>query len=151
MRMLIATAACLFGLSGGALADDRGDDAEDTGEITSCPVPFQGARVTVVNVPDGVAIEFKNANRAQVKDMRDELRQVAIMLEQRSTQLQTTSFDEPVDFPPVDLAVRDIVLGARVTVRAGRFRDIPAIRNLAFGFARYWKQSPCRDVFVSMR
>jgi hypothetical protein len=107
--------------------------------------------VSVSNVPDGVAIEFKNPNRDQVKDMRDQLRQVAIMLEQRSTQLQTTSFDEPVDFPPVDLAVRDIVLGARVTVRAGRFRDIPAIRNLAFGFARYWKQSPCREVFVSQR
>lgn len=149
MRSLIAVATCLFGLSGSVLADEPA--ADTIGDVSECPLPFQGARVTASKVPDGVVLDFKNPNRDQLGHMRDQLREVAILLEQRSTQQQTASFDEPVDFPPVDLAVKDIVLGARVTVRAGRFRDIPAIRNLAFGFVRYWKQSPCAETLVSAR
>ena len=49
------------------------------------------------------------------------------------------------------MAVRDIAQGARVTVRAARFSDIPALRELAFGFAEFWKRSPCMETLTVQR
>lgn len=116
-----------------------------------CPTAFQGARVVAAKVREGVQIEFRNPNRTQVQAMRVQLREVAEMIEQQSTLQQTASDDDEVEFPPVDLAVKNIALGARVTVRAARMRDIPALRELAFGFAEFWKTSACVSPLVSQR
>ena len=67
------------------------------------------------------------------------------------SQYRLTSEDDEVEFPPVDVNVKDIGAGARVTVRAARLRDIPAIRELAFGFAEFWKTSACVAPLVSSR
>lgn len=133
MRMIIMASTVCVALSSPALAQEEEE----------CPLAFQGARVSAVKTDEGVALVFKNSNRTQLPLMRAQLREVADMIEQRSTLTQTASADEPVEFPPVDMAVRDISQGARVTVRAARFRDIPVLREIAFGFAEFWKRSPC--------
>jgi hypothetical protein len=144
MRGFIAVSVCLVALTGEAVAETEQAEQE-------CPMAFQGARVKATKLREGVAIEFRNTNRAQLQDMRDQLREVADMIEQQSTMTQTASLDDAVEFPPVDLAVSDIAQGARVTVRAARFRDIPALQELAFGFAEFWKSSPCSATLTAAR
>lgn len=116
-----------------------------------CPTAFRGAKLTAAKSPGGVTLEFRNQNRDALGLMREQLREVADMVEQHGTQKQTASEDEEVEFPPVDIDVKDVSLGARVTVRASRLRDLTAVRELAFGFAEYWKTSACVEQFVSVR
>lgn len=140
MRLIIAASACLVAFAGAAHAEDE------------CPIAFQGAKVSAAKLRQGVSLEFRNPNRAHVPLMRAQLREIAELIEQQATQTQTTGAeDEVVEFPPVDITVKDIVLGARVTVRAARASDVPALRELAFGFAEFWKTSPCVAPLVSMR
>jgi hypothetical protein len=142
MKILIA-ATCLLALAArSAAADDREE----------CPEAFRGAVVRAQTQPGGVSLEFRNGNRASVQDMRDQLRAVADMLEEHGTERMTSGEeDDEVDFPPVAIEVKDIVLGARVSVRATRLRDITPIRELAFGFAEYWKTSVCYEPLLSAR
>jgi hypothetical protein len=144
MRTTIIASIFCVALSSPALADDEVEEQE-------CPLAFQGARVLAVKTPEGVALEFKNSNTTQLPMMRAQLRELAVMIEQRSTLTQTSSVDDEVDFPPVDLGVRNIAQGARVTVRAARLRDIPALRELAFGFAEFWERSPCSQTLTAAR
>lgn len=139
MRSIIAASVCLLGLSSAAHAEEE------------CPPAFQGARVSAAKLPEGVSLEFRASSRAMIPLLRGELREVAKMIEEHSTQTQTSSADDEVDFPPVDLTVKDVAFGARVIVRAGRFGDIPALRELAFGFAEFWKTSACSAQVVSKR
>jgi hypothetical protein len=142
MRMTILASIFCVAVTSPALADD---------EEQECPMAFQGARVAAMKTREGVALEFKNANDTQLPQMRAQLREVAVMIEQRSTLTQTASIDDEVEFPPVDLGVQNIAQGARVTVRAARLRDIPALRELAFGFAEFWKTSPCSATLTATR
>jgi hypothetical protein len=136
MRAILAASACVVALAAPVHADE-----------SECPAPFQGVKVSAADIPDGVSLDFQNPNRAHVRQMRVQLREVAEMLEQHGTQVQTTGTDdEHVEFPPVDLDVKNITAGARVTVRAARLRDVPVIRELAFGFAEFWGESPCAVV-----
>jgi hypothetical protein len=113
-----------------------------------CPEAFRGATVTTAPIHDGVTLTFTtSANRLEM--MRDELREVAMMLEQKGTEIQTASYDEDVEFPPVDLDVKDIDGGARVRVRASRPRDIPELRELAKSFEQYWQTSTCHGDAVA--
>lgn len=143
MRTIMVASTFCVALSSPALA--QVDEEEE------CPLAFQGARVSAVKTTEGVALEFKNTNRAQLPLMRAQLREVADLIEERSTLTQTASVDEAVEFPPVDMAVKDIAHGARVTVRAARLRDIPALREIAFGFAEFWQRSPCTAPLTVMR
>lgn len=141
MRSIIAASICLVALAGPARAQEE-----------ECPIAFIGAKVAAAKTRDGVSLEFKNPNRAHVQHMREQLREVADLIEEHGTQQQTTGAeDEEVEFPPVDVSVKDIGTGARVTVRAARFRDIPAIQELAFGFAEFWKTSACNAPLVSAK
>lgn len=102
--------------------------------------------------PGGVRLEFRNGNRQSVALMREQLREIADMLERHGTERQTSGEDEEVEFPPVDIDVKDIALGARVTVRVSRLRDLTSVREMAFGFAEYWKGSVCgQEPLVSVR
>jgi hypothetical protein len=139
MKPLI-TATCMLALASPALADD-----------VDCPAAFKGATVRAEKSPAGVTLEFRNGDHANVVPMREQLRAVALMIEQHGTERQTESETDAVDFPPVDIDVKDVVLGARVTVRATRLSDISPIRELAFGFAESWKSSSCYAPLVSQR
>lgn len=134
-----------------ASAEDKGITIAGAADEEECPAAFQGATVKAEKMPGGVRLEFRNGNRAIVDDMREQLRAIGEMIEEHGTQTQTASEDDEVEFPPVDIDVKDIVLGARVTVRASRLRDLPALRELAFGFAEFWKTSPCNTPLVSAR
>jgi hypothetical protein len=145
MRSIIAASTCIAALAGAAQAE-----VAEAVQSEECPPAFQGAKVTATKLPGGVSLEFKASHRALIPLLRGELREVAQLIEEHSTQTQTTGADdEQVDFPPVDLTVKDIALGARVIVRAGRFGDIPALRELAFGFAEFWKTSACSAPIIS--
>jgi hypothetical protein len=130
----------MLALASPALADD-----------VDCPAAFKGATVRAEKSPAGVTLEFRNGDHANVVPMREQLRAVALMIEQHGTERQTESETDAVDFPPVDIDVKDVVLGARVTVRATRLSDISPIRELAFGFAESWKSSSCYAPLVSQR
>lgn len=155
MKLLIA-AGCALAVAVTAQiasADKSGSGITiaDAADEEECPAAFQGATVKAMKMPGGVRLEFRNGNRAIVDDMREQLRAIGSMIEEHGTQTQTASEDDEVEFPPVDIDVKDIVLGARVTVRASRLRDIPALRELAFGFAEFWKTSPCNTPLLSAR
>src|SRR3954463_6820723 len=108
-----------------------------TARAEDCPEAFRGAAITATSVYDGVALTF-TTDASRILTLRSELREVAMELEQKGTEVQTASYDEEVAFPPVDLDVVDIEGGARVRVRASRPRDIPELRELAMSFQRYW-------------
>lgn len=148
MKTLIA-ASCALALAVPAYADQAVDD--EAPPMEECPLAFRGANVRVEKVPGGVKLEFRNGNKGFVEQMREQLRSIGEMVEQHGTERQTSGDDEEVEFPPVDVEVKDIVLGARVTVRASRLSDLPKIRDIAFGFAEFWKTSPCNEPLVSMR
>ena len=121
--------------------------ADDSKE---CPDAFRGASITTTNIHDGVSLTF-TTEHARIAKLRDELRAVAMELEQRGTEVQTASYDEEVEFPPIELDVFDINGGARVSVRASRPRDIPGLRELATSFAKYWATSECNGDVVVQR
>lgn len=108
-----------------------------------CPDAFRGAAITSSQIHDGVALTFTTEG-AKVDIMRDQLRELAMMIEQKGTQVQTASYDEDVEFPSLDIDVKDMAGGALVSVRASRPRDIPELRELATSFQRYWDASSCR-------
>lgn len=110
---------------------------------TDCPDAFRGAAIKSTEIHDGVALTF-TTDGSKVEIMRDQLRELATMIEQKGTQVQTASYDEDVEFPSLDIDVKDMAGGALVSVRASRPRDIPELRELATSFQRYWDASSCR-------
>jgi hypothetical protein len=121
--------------------------ADEPPPSDECPEAFMGASITASEIRDGVTLTF-TTEHARIAEMRDELRTVATLLEQKGTEVQTASYDEDVAFPPVDLEVFDVEGGARVSVRASRPRDIPELRTLAKSFEQFWATSRCHGDFV---
>ena len=109
-----------------------------------CPDAFRGAAISTNQIHDGVALTFTTEG-TKVDLMRDQLRELAMMIEQKGTQMQTASYDEDVEFPSLDIDVKDTAGGALVSVRASRPRDIPELRELATSFQRYWDASSCHS------
>lgn len=107
-----------------------------------CPDAFRGAAISTNQIHDGVTLTF-TTDGTKVDLMRDQLRELAMMIEQKGTQQQTASYDEDVEFPSLDIDVKDTTGGALVSVRASRPRDIPELRELATSFQRYWDASSC--------
>jgi hypothetical protein len=112
-----------------------------------CPEAFLGASISAADIHDGVTLTF-TTEHGRMSRLRDELRSVATLLEQKGTEIQTASYEEDVAFPPVDLEVFDVEGGARVSVRASRPRDIPELRTLAKSFERFWSTSKCHGDYV---
>lgn len=137
MKALIAASLALA-LAGNAHADGE-----------TCPASFLGAVVRAEAIPGGVTLEFRNGNSETLGLMRDQLRDIAQTIERHGTERQTASDTDRVDFPPVVFDIKDIVSGARVTVRMTRLGDLTAIRELAYGFVEYWKKSPCNTSDIS--
>ena len=119
-------------------------------DSNACPEAFRGASITAANIQDGVTLTF-TTEHDRIAKLRDELREVASALEERGTLVQTASYDEAVEFPPVDLEVFDIQGGARVRVRASRPRDLPGLRELATSFTKYWATSACNGDLAAQR
>ena len=107
-----------------------------------CPDAFRGAAISSSQIRDGVSLTFQT-DAGKVHLMREQLRELAMMIEQKGTEVQTASYEEEVEFPPLDIDVKDIGGGAKVSVRASRPRDLPELRELASSFQRYWDSSTC--------
>jgi len=108
-----------------------------------CPDAFRGAAISSAQIHDGISLTFQT-DATKVELMREQLRELAMMIEQKGTEVQTASYDEDVEFPSLDIDVKDIGGGAKVSVRASRPRDIPELRELATSFERYWEASSCK-------
>lgn len=142
MKTLPSVLASFAVCSGVAFADQA---AEIEGPENQCPVVFRGAKVEQKPQKNGVTIEFTTSAKDNVEEMRSQLRDVAAMIEEHSTEIQTDAAEQDdVPFPPVDLEVTNIASGARVTVRAARFRDIPVVQELARSFTdEVWPTTDC--------
>jgi hypothetical protein len=142
MKMFTGMLASFAVCSGVAYAEPAVDMQEQ--EI-QCPIVFRGAKVAQKPLKNGVTIDFTTALKDNVPELRSQLREVAAMIEQHSSTVQTDAAEQDdVAFPPVDLEVSNIAAGARVTVRAARFRDIPVVQELARSFTEeVWPTTDC--------
>lgn len=134
--LVVAIVGVLAPRAGSALPLDD-DDA-------SCPAALQGMHVTTQPVRGGVQLSLTNPGSSQVDDLRDFVRAVAQVIEERShPQAVESTGDPPAVIPPVRIAVEDIGGGARVTVRADHGGDVDDVRALALVFERVWRASSC--------
>ncbi|NVB84963.1 MAG: hypothetical protein HOV81_41735 [Kofleriaceae bacterium] len=142
MKTLPSVLASFAVCSGVAFADQP---AEIEQPENQCPIVFRGAKVAQKPQKNGVTLEFTTSKKDNVEELRTQLREVAVMIEQHSTEMQTDASEkEDVSFPPVDLEVTNIDSGARVTIRAARFRDIPVVQELARSFTEdVWPTTDC--------
>lgn len=113
----------------------------------SCPEVVRGVEVSTQPVKSGVAVEFTSPRREHVTELRLQLREIAATLEHQSklasVQAEREGHANDTDLPAVDIAVREVRAGARLTVRAERVDDIKALRDLARAFEVAWKDSDC--------
>lgn len=117
---------------------------------TDCPEFVKGAKLTVANVDKGVELTITTTTKANIPELRKMLHVAADTIAQGSEdQLapggasETDSATPPDKLPPVDVAVKDIANGARVTVKAKQSSDVAQIRELAGDLDSFWKSSTC--------
>src|SRR5690242_19055955 len=76
-------------------------EAIDENDVEQCPEAFRGVRLDVKQTHDGVTLDFYNPNRASVAEMREQVREVAELIERHSLQTQATGLHDEGDIPPV--------------------------------------------------
>lgn len=141
---LVVAAALVLGIPATATADDA---VEPAAVDPGCPAAFANVGLALQNVDGGVTFHFTARNKAMVGELRHLLREAAISLEHHSkvaamqTDVQHTR-DEWV-LPALDISVRDVAAGARVTVRAELRGDVADVRANARVFRRAWLTHPC--------
>lgn len=137
---LVAFAAVLASAAP-ALADDDLLVEED------CPAAFHRVALALHDVRGGVAFDFTTSRKQHVGELRRLLREAAIALEEHS-QREASRTDVqrmPDEFvlPALDITVKDVAAGIRVTVRAEARRALKDVRATARLFRRVWLQHPC--------
>ena len=110
-----------------------------------CPQVLRGARLTTESIDRGVAFSFTTPRKELVAELRTQLREVAKLLEEHSKELTSQVANDPhaVRIPPVDVAVRDVGSGVRITIRAEEEGDVGELRQHAQGFQQFWQASDC--------
>jgi hypothetical protein len=112
-----------------------------------CPSSIRGVELKLAKARGGVVLEFRAPSTLQVADLRTLIGEAGAYVEfvtkvaaLRSEQV--LAYDgTPV--PPVDVSVKSIPTGARVTVRADRPQDTTAVIEQAKTLKRYWDENPC--------
>lgn len=132
------------------LASAAPASADDVGfviEQEECPAAFKGVGLALRDVDGGVAFDFTTPRKHAVADLRRLLREAAILLEEHTeTEAARTDVQRmPDDFvlPALDITVKDVAAGARVTVRAEARRSLVDVRANARLFRRVWLSHPC--------
>jgi hypothetical protein len=116
-------------------------------DTEECPSSIRGVQLKVAKARGGVVLEFSAPNSLQVSDLRELIGEAGAYVEfvTKVAALhseQVLAYDgTPV--PPVDVSVKSIPTGARVTVRADRPQDSTAVLEQANTLKRYWDQNPC--------
>jgi hypothetical protein len=117
--------------------------------VRQCPEVMRGVALVFRPITGGIAIEFSSPRQYQVPELRQQLREAAIVVEQHSkAPLPVSAIDEDPEaarIPPLDISVNDVGAGARVIIRARRARDIPEILELARALELFWLHSDCNE------
>lgn len=113
----------------------------------SCPEVMQGVSLVIRPATGGVSLEFTSPRRRQVAELREQLRDAALVIARHSKspiQLAAATAGQS-RLPALDISVSDISAGARVVVRAQRARDLPELLELARTFEVMWTRSDCNE------
>ena len=117
-------------------------------ERMQCPDAVRGVDMARETVRGGVAFKFTTSNRLQLPSLRALLREAATMIEHHSKLAALHPEQMPVhggvpSFPVVDIDVKDIATGARITVHAENTDELPALRELGTAFEEFWDKNAC--------
>ena len=152
MKPLVPVAAALAVLT--ASAPGRADAPriiphDATEDVRQCPPPMRGASLVLRPLTGGVAIDVTTPRRQLVPALREQLRDIALVVEMHSktpVHMAASDDDAPaVRIPPLDISVNDVGAGARVIIRTQRARDLPELLELARALQLFWERSDCND------
>jgi len=121
--------------------EDPGEDAR------RCPEVMRGVALVFRPIEGGIVLEFTSPRQQQVPELRQQLREAAVVVEQHSKEPVPMDASEPeqVRIPPLDISVNDVGAGARVIIRAQRAGDIPEVLELARALEMFWLNSDCNE------
>jgi hypothetical protein len=114
-----------------------------------CPEVMRGVALVFRPIAGGVMLEFTSPRQHEVPELRQQLREAAVVVEQHSKAPMPASLDaadpEAARIPPLDISVNDVGAGARVLIRAQRARVIPEVLELARALELFWLHSDCNE------
>lgn len=143
-RTIAVAAVCLT--AGVAAAKPSSPPVDvDVDDGNQCPYALRGVKLVAGLDKRGVIFEFTNPRVEYVRDVREQLREAAELIQELSRKPvdeATVDPDEP-RLPPLSIAVKDIAFGARVVIHAMHAEDRAELRELAAGFAEFWEHSDC--------
>jgi hypothetical protein len=141
MNPLIPAAATIAVLLAGAGV------SRAEGRPRRCPQVLRDVSLVARPTPDGVVLELTTGRPHAVAELRDQLRDAALLLERRSKARLRAAADAPgtarAAVPPLEISVSDVGAGARVVIRAQRARDLPELLELAYELELLWARSDC--------
>lgn len=117
--------------------------AEETAE---CPEFLRDVDLSIKDVKSGVTFQFTTPRKENVKELRELLTDAADVIEEHSNMSdQQRAMTDPAapEIPPLDISVKNVNSGARVTIRAERSQDIEPLREQARNFEEFWDSSEC--------
>ena len=117
----------------------------DVDDGNECPYALRGVKLEAGLDKRGVIFEFTNPRVEYVKDVREQLREAAELIQELSRKPvdQATVDPDAPRLPPLAISVKDIAFGARVVIHAVNVEDRAELRELAAGFAEFWEHSDC--------
>lgn len=116
-----------------------------------CPEALRGVELARRPFAGGVVLSFTSARLQQVPELREQLRQAALVIEMYSKvpNLGLEVAPEQGRIPALEISVNDVDAGARVVIRTQRARDLPELLELARALELLWSRSDCsEDIFV---
>lgn len=151
MKPLVPVAAAVAALTAGTVAIAGPPQVvpyePPQQEARRCPEVMRGVALIFRPIPGGIALEFSSPRQHEVPELRKQLREAALVVEQHSKAPMQVSVDdaESIRIPPLDISVNDAGAGARVVIRAQRARDVPELLELARALELFWAHSDCHD------
>jgi hypothetical protein len=152
MKLLAPVAAAVAILAAGSAGDagpPRVIRDEPREPARRCPEVMQGVELVFREVPGGVALELTSPRPRQVAELREQLREAALVLvrhSRRAARQLSASYLEQAWIPPLEISVNDVGSGAHVVIRAQRTRDLPELLELARALEQIWLRSDCNEV-----
>ena len=116
-------------------------------ETNECPEVMRGVTLVLMPSDGGVTLDFTSPRAEMVAELRQQLREAAVVIERHSEappQSADPADSDSVTIPPLDISVNDVGSGARVVIRAERKEDINQLREIAQALEVMWLKSDCR-------
>jgi hypothetical protein len=127
--------------------------ARAEGRPRRCPQVLRDVSLVARPMADGVVLELTTGRAHAVAELRDQLRDAALLLERRSKAPLRAAAEAPgtvrAPVPPLEISVNDVGAGARVVIRAQRARDLPEILELVYELELLWARSDCSGQLIA--